>query len=136
MFIRCPNCGSSDLRHSYPRSPAEKLAEWTGKHMLRCMRCRHRFQAKTWRYRDLIYARCPACFCETLGTWSPNDYGVTVWSGLLMLMGAQPYTCTRCRRRFVSFRPRKPRPPLRPDRREERLESPAVRHSGGGRAAG
>lgn len=136
MLIPCPACGSSHVRHSQPRSPAEKLAEFTGRHMLRCMRCHHRFQAAIWRLHDLVYARCPDCFCETLASWSPNDYGFTLWSGLRILVGGRPYSCVRCRRRFVCFRPRKPRPPLRSDRPQEHLESPAVRRSGSGRLAG
>lgn len=135
MLIHCPACGSSQVRHSQPRSPAEKLAGLTGRHMLRCMRCHHRFQAATWKLRDLVYARCPDCFCETLASWSPNDYGVTLWSGLRMLLGGRPYYCVRCRRRFVSFRPRKQRP-LRSDRKQEHLESAAVRRSGGSRTPG
>jgi DNA-directed RNA polymerase subunit RPC12/RpoP len=68
-----------------------------------------RFRARVWRLRDLIYARCPNCFCEVLARWSTSDYGVTLWMGIRLLFGAQPYYCARCRRRFVSFRPRKPR---------------------------
>lgn len=109
MRVHCPACGSKNVRHSRSANPAEKLVSFTGRHVLRCRDCHLRFRAQVWRFRDLIYAHCPDCFCDVLSHWSPSHYGVSLWAGFRLLLGAQPYYCARCRRRFVSFRPRKRR---------------------------
>jgi len=55
-----------------------------------------------------------------LTNWSPTHYHVSFGKGLLLLLGARPYRCDRCRCNFVSFRKRKRR---RVSRRRQGAES-------------
>lgn len=131
MHIHCPACGSSNVRHSRSVNLAGRLLSLAGRQVFRCRECRLRFRAQVWRLRDLIYARCPDCFCEALARWSPSHYGVSLWAGFRLLLGAQPYYCARCRRRFVSFRPRKRRAGGRRDGQGGAASAPVRRAANG-----
>lgn len=109
MSLVCPKCGSRNLRHSHVRRSAERLGTLFGVQPIRCRVCRTRFVARTWRFADLRYAKCPKCMRMDLSGWAETHYRVPVYKSFLMMLGANPYRCEYCRHNFVSFRQRKER---------------------------
>ncbi len=43
---RCPSCGSTDTRHSYPGGALDMFMELFGKRPFRCRGCRKRFYGR------------------------------------------------------------------------------------------
>ena len=105
----CPNCGSGNLRFSRTRSAGEFVARICGVRAMRCRKCSHRFMRSIWRISEMRYAHCPRCLNMDLGYWSTADYRPPWSIKMVLRLGAQPYRCGRCRYRFASFRPLKPR---------------------------
>jgi len=106
-MLKCPQCGSYDLRYARLRRPSERFWSWLGTRPLRCRKCRTRFIARTWRLENLRWARCPKCWRMDLSSWSEREYPVSALRRLLLALGAHPWRCEYCRYNFVSFRPRK-----------------------------
>lgn len=118
MFVHCPGCGSTNVRHSHRLSVRERIASLFGRHTLRCRDCHHRFSARLWPLSDLRFARCPQCYRTKLGVWSQDHYQPRTATLLLMWLGAKPVRCEYCRYNFVSFRAVKERymfPKRRPE---------------------
>ncbi len=109
MPVACPKCGSRNLRYAHFRSFSERWKSWIGIRPLRCRDCRLRFVERTWRFSNLVYARCPQCWRMDLSSWSERDFHVTFGMRVLLAFGGTPYRCEYCRRNFVSFRKRKER---------------------------
>ncbi len=60
-----------------------------------------------------------------LSRWSKNNYRVTFWKNVLLLLGGHPYRCEYCRVNFVSFRRRKERyDPLRRKQQRKHRHTP------------
>lgn len=107
MPIRCPSCGSRNLRPARLRNPKEFLRILMGFQPIRCRNCRTRFTQRVWRPSDVWYARCPKCLREDLNTWSESRYRVPPHKMVLLRFGANPYRCESCRYNFVTFRRRR-----------------------------
>jgi hypothetical protein len=106
MPVKCPKCGSANLRYAHLRNWTERLLVLLGKRPLRCRDCRARFVDRTWRFRDILYARCPHCWHMDLNRWSEEDYWVPAFTRFKLRLGGSPFRCEYCRTNFVSFRPR------------------------------
>lgn len=104
----CPKCGSRFLRPARPKSLKEKLDRFRFIDPLRCQDCNARFIAKTFRWRDLHWARCPVCRRVDLNGWTGNNYVPEYfWTGFKIQFGAARYRCEYCRLNFSSFGKRK-----------------------------
>jgi len=106
MPVRCPFCGSRNLRYAHRRDLSERFWSLIGVRPLRCRDCHKRFVDRTWRLSSIRYARCPNCWRTDLNTWSLEDHRASTGQALLLRMGARPYRCEYCRINFVSFRKR------------------------------
>jgi len=107
--IKCPECGSSDLRSSLSQTFLEKVAKIFGFFQLRCRDCDHRFTSDLWDTFNAIYARCPKCYNLELSLWDPAYYRPPSSWKFLLAIGGRPRRCQSCRTNFVSFRPCKVR---------------------------
>jgi DNA-directed RNA polymerase subunit RPC12/RpoP len=117
--IRCPRCGSRDIRTSHSRTVPERIATFFGHLQLRCKNCDERFADAIWDLRNLLYAKCPQCYNTELCFWKPEQYHAPARWRFLLAIGARPRRCERCRRNFVSFRPCK----IRYQRRKVRAQA-------------
>ena len=117
--IRCPRCGSQDIRTSLTRTVPERIAQVFGYFQLRCKDCDERFGGAIWGLRNVVYAKCPQCYNLELCLWKPEQYHAPAMWRFLLAIGARPRRCERCRRNFVSFRPCK----VRYQRRKVRLQA-------------
>jgi DNA-directed RNA polymerase subunit RPC12/RpoP len=107
MPVECPNCGSRFLRPSRARSFAERLDFFKFIDHLRCLDCKTRFDAKTFSWSDIRYARCPICRRMDLNGWTGQNYVPPLLMGWKINLGARRYRCEYCRHNFASFRLRK-----------------------------
>jgi len=95
------------LRRSRSHSAADDFAIFTLKAAYRCLDCKGRFFAPIIVWRDLFYARCPACQRMDLNGWTGKTYTPPFWTGLKVSLGAHKWRCEYCRLNFASFRNRK-----------------------------
>jgi DNA-directed RNA polymerase subunit RPC12/RpoP len=107
MTVRCPHCGSRDLRPSRSQGWVEQVCRLLGIVYLRCRDCDERFSRALWDLSNLFYARCPRCYRLDLAKWQLDHYRVPIrWTAMLKI-GAKAHRCEACRHNFVSFRPAK-----------------------------
>lgn len=130
MPIRCPSCGSQNIRPARLRNPKEFLSTLAGFQPIRCRNCRTRFTKRVWRPSDVWYARCPKCLRQDLSTWSEGQYRVPPHKIVLLRFGASPYRCEPCRHNFVAFRRRKRKPGLGRRRAREPIEPTSAEWTG------
>jgi len=109
MIACCPQCGSHNVRSSEVHGLLEQLGRLFGYVPLRCRDCDKRFSFALHDIRNSIYARCPRCYRLDLSRWEPDHYRVTLFSRLMLRVGAKAHRCQACRCNFVSFRPAKMR---------------------------
>ena len=103
--IRCPACGSKNVRSSYSQTFFERLAKFLGVFKLRCRDCDCRFSRAIWDVFNMFYARCPRCYNLELSVWQPQYYRPPGLQRLKLKFGGRPRRCEKCRNNFVSFRP-------------------------------
>jgi DNA-directed RNA polymerase subunit RPC12/RpoP len=107
MSVECPNCGSRYLRPSRPRSFGERLDRLKFRDHLRCLDCNTRFDANTFNWEEIRYARCPICHRMDLNGWTGQSYVPPFYMQWMINFGARRYRCEYCRHNFASFRIRK-----------------------------
>lgn len=103
MIAFCPTCGSRRFRVQTARTLRDKLAEFLGTFRLRCLECGASYQKK-WSVRDWLYAKCPRCYRQDLGFWTPEFYNAPLGVAMKLSMGAKRYRCEASRHNFASFR--------------------------------
>ncbi len=107
MSVSCPHCGSRYLNLARLRSPSERVDALFGIRPLRCGDCRTRFVARTFVWRDFLFAKCPQCFRMDLNLWQAHHYTARGWMAFLLNLGGKRMRCEYCRLNFVSLRNRK-----------------------------
>jgi len=129
MQLTCPKCGSREARISHSRTVGEYIKSLAGICPLRCTRCRNRWQTSVWSGGAWKYARCPRCYRQELTTWSEQYYRPTLWTTILLNIGATRYRCAACRCNFAGFKPCKERFKWRHETRLEVSEDSTSRDS-------
>src|SRR5205807_847102 len=109
LEVRCPECGTRDVRTSHARSFADRLRALVGIYNVKCKRCDARFRGALWNPLLLFYARCPRCLRTELSKWSEEHYNPPTLTIAKLRLGASPLRCDFCRCNFASFRVRKRR---------------------------
>lgn len=106
--VRCPKCGSSDIRFSRKRERFQGLRGFMGVHRFRCRGCGKRFEGRIWHLALIGYAKCPKCAGLELEDWQEKYHYPHVLIRSLRYVGGRQQRCRSCRHNFVSFRPRWP----------------------------
>lgn len=104
MALRCPACGSENIRSSLSQTLTDEIGKVFGFFKLRCKDCDHRFSHFIWDAVNSFWARCPRCYRQDLGTWSVKYYRAPTRWLVLMKLGAKRYRCEYCRHNFIDFR--------------------------------
>ena len=104
--IKCPSCGSTSVRRSRRANMNEMPRMLMGVYPFRCNSCKLRFWDSVWLFSIWKWAKCPRCLNVNLVDWPKRHMNLSLWTQLLLAMGAQKHRCRRCRNNFVSFRPR------------------------------
>lgn len=87
---------------------AEELGKLRFRSPLRCLDCKTRFIAQTFKLSDLRYARCPVCHRMDLNGWTGKTYTDPPFRvSLKIAFGARRFRCEYCRLNFASFGRRK-----------------------------
>jgi hypothetical protein len=89
------------------RNASERFGLFRLRSPFRCLDCKHRFFAPLIVWRDLFYARCPACHRMDLNGWTGKTYTPPFWASLKVTLGAHRWRCEYCRFNFAGFRDRK-----------------------------
>jgi predicted nucleic-acid-binding Zn-ribbon protein len=106
--LACPKCGSGSVRRSRRANTSEMTKMMMGVYPFRCNACAERFWASVWLFDVWKWAKCPRCLNLNLTDWPKRHYHMNLWTQILTALGAHKHRCSRCRNKFVSFRPRLP----------------------------